>query len=97
MMLSQAVSTNDIVLLKQTERIYGILRDFPGSSDGKASACNAGDPGFDSLVGKMPWRRNWLPTPVFLPRECHGYPMMGCSPWVHKESDTSELTKHIHT
>ena len=47
MMLSQAVSTNDIVLLKKTEGMYGILWDFPGGSDGKASACNAGDPGFD--------------------------------------------------
>ena len=35
MMLSQAVSTNDIVLLKQTEGMYGILWDFLGGSDGK--------------------------------------------------------------
>ena len=39
---------------------------FPGSSAGKESACNAGDPGFDSWVGKIPWRRDRLPTPVFL-------------------------------
>ena len=25
-----------------------------------------------SLVRKMPWRRKWQPTPVFLPRESHG-------------------------
>ena len=40
-------------------------------SDGKESACNAGDPGFDPWVGKIPWRRKWQPTPVFLPREFH--------------------------
>ena len=97
MMLSQSVSTNDIVLLKKTEGMYGMLWDFPGGSDGKASACNAGDLGFDPLVEKIPWRRNWLPTPVFLPREFHGHPLVGCSPWGHKESDTSELTKHLHT
>ena len=29
-------------------------------------------PGFDPWVGKIPWRRAWQPTPVFLPRESHG-------------------------
>ena len=36
--------------------------DFPGSV-GK-DACNAGDPGLDSWVRKIPWRRKWLPNPV---------------------------------
>ena len=27
---------------------------------------------FDSWVGKIPWRRAWQPTPVFLPGESHG-------------------------
>ena len=46
---------------------------FPGGSDGKESACSAGDlPGFNSWVGKMPWRRECLPTPVFLPGEFQG-------------------------
>ena len=31
-----------------------------------------GRPGFDPWVGKIPWRREWLPTPVFLPGEVHG-------------------------
>ena len=35
-------------------------------SVGKESACNAGDPGFDSWVWKIPWRRDRLPTPVLL-------------------------------
>ena len=29
-------------------------------------------PGFDTWGGKIPWRRAWYPTPVFLPREFHG-------------------------
>ena len=41
-------------------------------------------PGFDPWVGKIPWRREWLPTPVFLPVEFHGLH----SPWGHKDSDT---------
>jgi len=32
---------------------------LPGGSDGKESACNAGRPGFDPWVGKIPWRREW--------------------------------------
>ena len=42
---------------------------FPGGSDGKESTCNAGDLGFDPWVGKIPWRRAWQPSPVFLPGE----------------------------
>ena len=41
-------------------------RDFPGSSAGKESACNAGDPSFHPWVRKIPWRRDRLRTSVFL-------------------------------
>ena len=40
-------------------------------SDGQESACNAGDQ-FDPWVGKIPQRKEWLPTPVFWPAESHG-------------------------
>ena len=64
---------------------------FPGGSDGKESACNAGDPGFDPWVGKIPWRRAWQPTPVFLHRKSHGQKsLVGYSPWGRKESDMTE-------
>ena len=43
-------------------------------------------PGFDPWVGKIPCRREWLPTPVFWPGEFHGL----CSPWGHKKSDMTE-------
>ena len=45
---------------------------FPGGSDSKESSCNARRLGFDPWVGKISWRRGWLPTPVFLPGEFHG-------------------------
>ena len=52
---------------------------------------------FDLWVGKIPWKREWLPTPVFLPRKFHGQRSLeGYSPWVPKESDTERLT-HTHT
>jgi len=54
-------------------------KEFPGGSDGKASAYNAGD---NSWVGKIPWRRKWQPTPVFLPGKSHGWrSLVGYSPW----------------
>ena len=38
--------------------------------------------GFDPWVRKITWRRQWLPTPVFLPREFHGQKgLAGYSPW----------------
>ena len=43
---------------------------------------------FDTWVGKIPWRREWQPTPVFLPEEFHGQRRLaGYSPWGHKELD----------
>ena len=59
---------------------------FPCGSAGKESACNAGDLGSIPGVGKIPWRRERLPTPVFWPGEFHGL----YNPWGHKESDTIE-------
>ena len=42
-------------------------------------------------VGKIPWRRAWQFTPVFLPGESHGQRnLAGCSPWGRKKSDTTE-------
>ena len=40
--------------------------------------------------GKIPWRRKWQPTPVFLPEESHGQRSLGgYSPWGRKEPDTT--------
>ena len=58
---------------------------FPGASDGKESACNAGDLGSLPGLGRSLWRRAWQPTPVFLPRESHGQrSLVGYSPWGRK-------------
>ena len=59
---------------------------FPGGSTGKESACNAGRPGLDPQVGKIPWKRERLPTPVFWPGEFQG----PNSSWGLKESDMTE-------
>ena len=45
-----------------------------------------------SLGWKIPWRREWHPTPGFLPGEFHGQrSLVGDSPWVHKESDVTSF------
>ena len=42
---------------------------------------------------KIPWRRKWQPTPVFLPQKSHGQrSLVGYSRWGHKESDMTEHT-----
>ena len=48
-------------------------------------------PGFVSWVRKTPWRREWQPIPVFLPRKFHGQRSLeGYSPWDRKESNMTE-------
>ena len=41
------------------------------------------------------WRGEWLPTPVFLPGESHGWSgLAGHGPWGRRELDTTEMTEH---
>ena len=49
--------------------------------------------GFNPWVRKIPWRRAWQPTLVFLPGECHGQRILaGYSPWGCKELDATKVT-----
>ena len=51
-----------------------------------------------SLDWEDPLEREWLPTPVFWPVEFHRQRrLVGCSPWGHKELDTTEWISHAHT
>ena len=64
--------------------IYIYIYSFPVSSDDKESACNARDLSLISQVKKIPWRREWLPTPVFLLENSMD------RPWGRKELDMTE-------
>ena len=64
----------------------------------KNPPANAGDKRherhwFNLRLRKIPWRRAWQPTPVFLPGESHGQrSLVGYSPQGHRESDMTEAT-----
>ena len=61
---------------------------------GKEPAWQCSRQRFHPWVWKMPWRRKWQPTPVFLPGKSHGLrSLVGYSPWGCKESD---MTEQLH-
>ena len=69
--------------------------NFPGGSDGEESACNAGDVSSIPGLGRSRWRREWQPTPIFLPGEFHGHRRLACySLWGRKESDATKQLTH---
>ena len=70
---------------------------FPGPLVVKEPTCQCRRPErhkFSPWVGKIPWRRKWQPTPVFLPGKSHRGAQWGI---VHSvtESDMTEATWHI--
>ena len=84
--------------------IVSILRHsstpgFPCGASDQESTCNAGKRcGFDPWTRKIPWRRAWQPTPVFMPGESHGQrSLVGYGLWGCKESDTNKQLTHTHT
>ena len=65
-----------------------VILGFPGGSDGKESACNAGDSGLTPRSGRSPGERNGYP---FLPGESHGQKsLVSYSPWGLTELDMTE-------
>ena len=66
---------------------------FPGSSVVENPPANAEatrDASLIHKVGKIPWRKKWQPTPVFLPVESQGQRRPAdYNPWGHKESDST--------
>ena len=73
---------------------------FPGGAIGKGPACQCRRCKrrcFDLRVGKIPQRRAWQSTPVFLPGESYGQrSLAGYSPQGQKESNTTEAMARMH-
>ena len=61
---------------------------------GKESFCQFKRCRFNPWVGKIPWRKKWQPTLVFLPRRYHGQrTLAGYSPWGQKRDRHDSVTK----
>ena len=77
--------------------LFLVVLAFPGGSSGKKPTCQGRRHEFHPWVGKIPWRRKWHPTPVFLPGESHGQRSLeGYSPWGGKKSDRTEHAPTWH-
>ena len=69
---------------------------FPGGSDSKVSACNAGDPGSIPESGRSPGEGNGNPLQYScLENSMDWRSLVGCGPWARSESDTTEQL-HFH-
>ena len=68
-----------------TLRFVTLITGFPGGASDKEPACQCRRQErrmFDPWVGKIPWRRAWQPTPVFLPGKSPGQrSLASCSSW----------------
>ena len=68
---------------------------LPRWLSGKESTCQCRRLGFHPWVGKIPWRRKWQPTSVFLPGKSHRKKSLAVySPWGHKKSDRTYRLKN---
>ena len=79
---------------KELDWLMETSMGFPGGTSGKESTCQCRGHkrrGFDPWVGKIPWRRAWQLTSVFLPGESHGQSsLVGYSPQGGKELDMTQ-------
>ena len=93
-LFTQVILTCHQILMPRIKMMVKKLSGLPQWLSGKESACQFRRHGFDPWVRKILWRREWQPTPVFLPGKFHGQrSLAGYSPWGHKEPDTTE---HSH-
>ena len=66
-------------------------KGLPWWLNGKKSTCQSRKHTFNPWIRKIPWRRKWQPTPVFLLGKTHRQrSLAGYSPWDHKKSDIAE-------
>ena len=90
-MLCKIVFTNNVIYDGAFSHLVPAL---VAQTEKNLPACSS--PGFSPWIGKIPWRREWLPTPVFLPGEFHGQrSLAGYSPW-NAKNWTSLSDYHFH-
>ena len=100
-MSSQRVRYSGVTDIHACKCVYVYMIGLPRWLSGKESTCQCRRGGrhrFDPWVRKIPWRRAWQPTPVFLPGESHGQRAWRAMVHrCHKESDTTEQLTHAHS
>ena len=100
--LKNRVATNqkhkiDSQKSKRKKHKYNIRKEASLVSQTVKNLLQYRRPGFEPRVGKIPWRREWLPTPMFLPGESHGQrSLAGYSSWGCKDVRHNWMTKHTH-
>ena len=71
-----------------------LVKRLPWWLSGKEPTCQCRRLRFDPWVGKVPWRREWQPTPVFWPGKSHGQRRLGgYIPWGHRRVGLNLATK----
>ena len=74
----------------------GLRTSLPVAKNPPANAGDTRETGSIPGLRRIPWRREWQPTPVFLPGESHGQRSLeGYSPWGLKELDTTKHTEPV--
>ena len=95
-----------VLELCKTRITLCVFLGFPGGASGKELTCQCRRHKryrFSSWVGKIPWRRAWQPTPVFLPGESHeqrsllGYTLWGRKRVGHNWAHTHTRCRRIKT
>ena len=88
-------NTGNYMLSCDNGKEYRKEGGFPDGTSGKETVCQCRRwkrHGFDPCVRKIPWRRVWQSTPLFLPGESHELrSLVGYNPWGRKESDMTEV------
>ena len=83
--------------LEKGDAPTAVFLGFPGSSDGKESACDLGDLGSMSGSGRSPGGGRGNPLQCSFLENPHGQrSLAGYSPWGRKESETTERLSRAH-
>ena len=86
-------------VIRKIDKVCSILHwGLPWWLRGKETTCKFRRHGFSCWVGKIPWRREWQPTPVFLPGKSHEQrSLANYSPWGCKTVGYNLAAKQSYT
>ena len=74
--------------------LFNKEKGFPDGSVVKSPLASRKS-GFDPWIRKIPWRRKWQPTSVFVPGESHGQRSLAGT--VHGGHEELDMTEHAHS